>query len=162
MADRMSHVFWLHLLLIIASVVVLDSTLAPRAVSGPPQTPRSSRDGDPVAEQTRAGFPRRISRLAQPFPTAEYRGYYVGGGAAWFGSPPDAFHGENRRNDEGTFGVDYAPWYSNVRLHWFHGRKQQGGEGQYEPDERNNPFTDGLGFGKRSVHKHKLIGIQKH
>ena len=162
MADRTSHFLWLHSLLIATAAALPCCMLAPAALSGPPQTTRSSRESDSVAEHTRAGFPKRISRWAQPFPTAKYRGYYVGGGAASFGSPPDAFHGEHRRHNEGTFGVDYAPWYATVRLHWFHGRKQQGGEGQYEPDEYNNPFADGLGFGKHSVHKHKLIGIHQH
>lgn len=162
MADRIPHFTRLHRSLTVASFLILAFTLASPILAGPPQSTRSSRDRNPDSEQSRAGFPGRISRLAQPFPTARYRGYYVGGGAASFRSPPDAFHGENRRSSEGTFGVDYAPWYSDVRLHWFHGRKQQGGEGQYEPDLNNNPFTDRLGFGKRSVHKQKLIGIQKH
>jgi hypothetical protein len=106
-----------------------------------------------VDDERRAGYPHRIADWARPFPDSNYRGYHVGGGAAFFGRPPDRLHGENRRDHEGTFGVDYMPWYSRVRLHWFHGRNYQGGEGQYEPDEKNNPF---------SIHKRKLVRVQQH
>lgn len=95
----------------------------------------------------RAGNPRCISPLAKCFPDMKYKGYYVGGGAAWYHTRSTAFRGECRRPDEGTFGVDYAPWYSRVQQRWFHGRKQQGGEGQYESDAYNNPLDDHLGFG---------------
>lgn len=117
--------------------------------------PRTSRSSAAVCvdEERRAGYPQSVAAWARPFPDSKYRGYYVGGGAALFGSPPDRMHGEGRRSSEGTFGVDYAPWYSKVGLHWFHGRNQQGGEGQYEPDEKNNPF---------SVHKRKLVRVQQH
>jgi hypothetical protein len=95
----------------------------------------------------RAGNPRGISPLARCFPGSEYKGYSVGGGAAWYGPQATAFRGEGRCVNEGTFGVDYAPWYSRVQTRWFHGCKQQGGEGQYEPDGYNNPLDDHLGFG---------------
>jgi hypothetical protein len=36
--------------------------------------------------------------------------------------------------------MDYAPSYSLVELFWTHGRRYQGGSGQYEPDRRNWPF----------------------
>ncbi|MFM7056605.1 MAG: hypothetical protein ACKO2P_06745 [Planctomycetota bacterium] len=123
------------------------------AVAGDPQ--RASRKPAVACpdDERRAGYPHSIAHWAKPFPGGHYRGYYVGGGAALFDSPPDHIHGENRRRDEGTFGVDYAPWYSTVRLHWFHGRNHQGGEGQYESDEKNNPF---------SVHKRKLVRVQQH
>lgn len=117
--------------------------------------PRHSRKAVVVRrdDERRAGSPHSIAHWARVFPDSHYRGYYVGGGAALFDSPPDRVHGENRRNHEGTFGVDYAPWYSTIRLHWFHGRNHQGGEGQYESDERNNPF---------SIHKRKLVRVQQH
>ncbi|GEM_PF-1874327 len=95
----------------------------------------------------RAGNPMCVAPWARPFPDSKYTGYYTGGGAALYGSPATAFRGEYRCINEGTFGVDYAPWYSRVRTQWFHGRKQQGGEGQYEPDGRNHPMDDHLGFG---------------
>ena len=95
----------------------------------------------------RAGNPRCISPLAKCFPDIKYKGYYVGGGAAWHHTRSTAFRGEGRMSDEGTFGVDYAPWYSRVQQRWLHGRKQQGGEGQYESDAYNNPLDDHLGFG---------------
>jgi hypothetical protein len=148
--------------LLFAALPILSSILSTGAQAAPPSSVHAHGHSGSAAEQQRAGFPRRVAPWAKPFPDGHYRGYYVGGGAACFGSPPDAFHGENRRSSDGTFGVDYMPWYSRVRLHWFHGRKQQGGEGQYESDKHNNPFTDQLGFGPRSVHKHKLIGIHQH
>ena len=95
----------------------------------------------------RAGNPLCISPLARSFPESKYKGYFVGGGAACYGSPTTAFRGECRRLNEGTFGVDYVPWYSRVQTRWFHGRKQQDGEGSYEPDAYNNPLDDHLGFG---------------
>lgn len=96
----------------------------------------------------RAGNSLCISPLARCFPDPKYKGYCVGGGAAWYGTQARAFRGEGRCANEGTFGVDYAPWYSRVQTRWFHGRKQQGGEGQYEPDGYNNPFDDHFGFGR--------------
>ena len=96
----------------------------------------------------RAGNPRCISPLAKCFPDMKYKGFYVGGGAAWYHTKSTAFRGESRMPHEGTFGVDYAPWYSRVQQRWFHGRKQQGGEGQYESDAYNNPLDDHLGFGR--------------
>ena len=95
----------------------------------------------------RAGNPQCVAPWARSFPNSNYQGYYTGGGAALFGDRPTAFRGERRYPGEGTYGVDYAPGYSRVRLRWFHGRKQQGGEGQYEPDGHNNPLDDHLGFG---------------
>lgn len=95
----------------------------------------------------RAGNPMCISPLARRFPDPKYKGYYVGGGAAWHSPQATLFRGECRRSNEGTFGVDYIPWYSRVQTRWFHGRKQQDGEGSYEPDAYNNPLDDHFGFG---------------
>jgi hypothetical protein len=102
----------------------------------------------PENPMERAGNPLCISPLARCFPGPKYKGYSVGGGAAWYGSPATAIRGEGRFVNEGTFGVDYAPWYSRVQMRWFHGRKQQGGEGQYEPDGYNNPLDEHLSFGR--------------
>ncbi len=96
---------------------------------------------------TRAGNPHLISRWARCFPGSTYKGYYVGGGAARRKVAASSFYGEHRYVNEGTFGVDYAPWYSRVTLRWFHGRKYQDGEGHYEPDEYNNPLDNHFGFG---------------
>lgn len=93
------------------------------------------------ADQTRrAGDPFCISKYARDTYGPAYRGYYVGGGAALHGIPATRLRGEPRYLQEGTFGVDYDPPWSRVMLWWFHGRRHQGGEGQYEPDEKNNPF----------------------
>ena len=59
-------------------------------------------------------------------------GYYVGGGVPVLG--------QGRYVGEGTWGWDYVPWYSDVRLLWTHGRRYQDGGGQYESDRRNNPL----------------------
>lgn len=101
----------------------------------------------------RPADPRSAAPPARGVFRSHYRGYYVGGGAVFSGSSANCLQGEPRRSDEGTFGMDYAPWYSSVDLHWFHGRRHQGGEGQYESDGKNNPF---------SVHKRKLVRVQQH
>ena len=82
----------------------------------------------------RAGNPHCVAPWACQTYGPRYCGYYVGGGAP--------VHGEGRCPDEGTWGLDYAPWYSRVRLNWWHGR-YQGGEGQYEPDAPNHPLRNG-------------------
>ncbi len=83
----------------------------------------------PWRRLVRAGKPHWISRWARPSNEPGDCGYYVGGGAA--------FHGEPAFCHEGTWGWDYTPWYSRVKLGWWHGRRHQGGTGQYEPDRRN-------------------------
>lgn len=79
----------------------------------------------------RAGNPHCVAPWARCTYGSDYCGYYVGGGAP--------FHGESRCPDEGTFGMDYKPWFSRVRLDWWHGR-YQGGQGQYEPNALVRPF----------------------
>lgn len=85
----------------------------------------------------RAGNPQCYAPWASCEDDRHYTGYYVGGGAAFGGDARIC-----RR--EGTWGWDYAPWWSKVRLRWFHGRRYQAGEGQYQPDlERvSNPLND--------------------
>lgn len=103
----------------------------------------------------RAGNPQCLAQVTESFPSEMYQGYYTGGGAAFSGTRATLCRGENRFCDEGTFGVDYVSPLSRVRLHWFHGRKFQAGEGQYEADRRNNPFANLAGFGRfRSTDKH--------
>lgn len=86
-------------------------------------------------EQLRAGCPRMIAPWARPFPDSSYKGYYIGGGAPLTGRVPSLFRGAGRYPDEGTFGVDYVPWRSKVQLRWYHGRRLQGGEGQYATEK---------------------------
>jgi hypothetical protein len=83
----------------------------------------------------------RLERAGQPFCTAPWAscgdsrhdwGYYVGGGAKK--------KGDGRYWHEGTWGYDHhLPPVKNP-LGWYHGRRAQGGEGQYEPDEKNRPL----------------------
>ncbi len=89
----------------------------------------------------RAGHPDCIHKFARCSYNRRYAGYQVGGGAALYGPYPTALRGEQRYMHEGTFGVDYDPPWSRVRLQWFHGRRYQDGQGQYEPDDHNNPFS---------------------
>lgn len=82
----------------------------------------------------RTGCPNSIAPWTRCPDDRRYVGYYVGGGAA--------FGGEPRYCDEGTWGWDYALPWTRVKLGWFHGRRHQGGEGQYNPDRNNNPADD--------------------
>lgn len=87
----------------------------------------------------RAGCPQQIARHAQVGYRKGYVVYYVGGGA---GAPK----GEPRTCEEGTFGVDYKPivpgFRNTVALGWWHGRRWQGGTGQYEPNTAVAPFPN--------------------
>lgn len=94
-----------------------------------------------VDEKTAAGQLERSGcpHLTAPWAVCQnqrrYDGYYVGGGAATGGD-------ERVYDREGTWGWDYTPWWSRVRLKWFHGRRFQAGEGQYNPDVRTDPLDD--------------------
>ncbi len=85
----------------------------------------------------RAGCPHEIATYARPGYGRRYVAYYVGGGAR-------APKGEARRVDEGTFGVDYSPICPEMRrsvvLGWWHGKRRQGGYGEYEPNSPVSPF----------------------
>lgn len=87
----------------------------------------------------RAGCPNQIARHARVGYGKDYVVYYVGGGAR---SPK----GEARYVEEGTFGVDYRPivpgFRNTVALGWWHGRRWQGGGGQYEPYVPVSPFPN--------------------
>jgi len=87
----------------------------------------------------RAGCPHQIARYARVGYGSSYVAYYVGGGAR-------ASKGEARYCDEGTFGVDYMPivpgFRRSVVLGWWHGKRQQGGYGQYEPNAPVAPFPN--------------------
>lgn len=85
----------------------------------------------------RAGNPQCYAPWATCEDDRHYDGYYVGGGAV--------FGGDRRIcRREGTWGWDYTPWWSKVRLGWFHGRRNQAGEGQYSPDKErvSSPLND--------------------
>jgi hypothetical protein len=83
----------------------------------------------------RTGCPQQTAPWAVCQDESKYSGYYVGGGAA-FGGEPRVY------NREGTWGWDYSPWWSTIRLNWFHGRRFQAGEGQYNPDTNSDPLDD--------------------
>lgn len=90
-------------------------------------------DGD--EQLRRAGNPHCHAPWAA-YPKERHNvGYYVGGGAV--------FGGDRACVREGTWGWDYKlfPW-TKVKLGWFHGRRYQGGEGQYSPDSKNEPLDD--------------------
>ncbi len=76
----------------------------------------------------RAGQPEAIHRWAKPTDSPHYCYGYVGGGAPWGGQP--------RMLSEGTWGKDYCGHYLPHRVwqNWYHGRRAQGGIGQYETD----------------------------
>lgn len=88
-----------------------------------------------AAQLQRAGNPHCYAPWARCQDDRRYVGYYVGGGAA--------FGGDRRCPHEGTWGWDYRlnPWVK-VKLGWFHRRRYQGGEGQYNPDTKNDPLYD--------------------
>ena len=97
---------------------------------------RKYEDEKTTAEHlVRTGCPHTTAPWAVCQDESKYGGYYIGGGAATGGDP-------RVYNREGTWGWDYTPWWSKVRLNWFHGRRFQAGEGQYNPDVNNDPLDD--------------------
>jgi hypothetical protein len=76
----------------------------------------------------RAGFPSCIGRFALPSISSHHRVGYVGGGTA--------IGGERRTVEEGTFGLDYSGiWFPRKTwMLWSHGKRHQGGAGQYQTD----------------------------
>jgi hypothetical protein len=83
----------------------------------------------PCESHVRAGYPQVVSNYALPSDTPNYRGYYVGGGAAVCGQPRSA--------EEGTWGWDYGGLLPKcVVLQWWHGGHAQGGGGAYATDHR--------------------------
>jgi hypothetical protein len=89
-----------------------------------------ARGDDPLLDidSCRSGYVLPIARWAKPSNTPAYVGYYVGGGAPCLGDP--------RCLTEGTWGWDYSGclFSRRVMLHWFHGRRYQGGIGSYATD----------------------------
>jgi hypothetical protein len=131
-----------------AFLLVVGTVLQPHAsaqepdgmVVDAPQETEGWWPGSSAARLRRAGCPNSIAPWARFTYGRRYCGYFVGGGAALYGKRPSLLRGEPRFSHEGTWGVDYNPWYSRVRLQWFHGRRRQDGEGTYEPDHWNNPL----------------------
>ena len=82
----------------------------------------------PHADRERAGYPDEVADCAAPSDTGSYVGYQVGGGAPRKGEGPHV--------EDGTWGWDYEGWCwpSKVVLGWWHGLRDQGGEGAYETD----------------------------
>ena len=105
---------------------LLTTTASGQDLGTPPQPQALSGDFH------RAGNPQCIARFAAPSREKHQGSYYVGGSRA--------IGGQGRYATEGTWGSDYAPWYSRVSLNWTHGRRYQDGGGQYEPDRRNQPL----------------------
>jgi hypothetical protein len=91
----------------------------------------------PAQQFSRAGHPECIAPWARPSRECLDQGYYVGGGAAVLG--------DSRGPQEGTWGWDYAERYTKVRLDWWHGRRYQGGTGQFQPNRLKHPLRNTLG-----------------
>lgn len=92
-----------------------QSTATPAAVK-PAVCPRNCKH----CNANRAGRPRAIAGWAKCFPGSDYAGYYVGGSAPLRAKQATWLRGERRRFEEGTFGLDYTPFFSRVRLQWRH------------------------------------------
>lgn len=88
----------------------------------------------PECRMERAGCPNTVAPWARHTYDGTYKGYHVGGS--------QACGGERRCFTEGTWGVDYAPWYSRVALRWRHGHDATGYYGQYEPDGKVCPVPE--------------------
>ncbi|QDT36409.1 hypothetical protein [Stratiformator vulcanicus] len=88
----------------------------------------------PLCRLRNTGYPNRLFPWADCTYDEKYSGYYVGGG--------DSKGNGCRYRNEGTFGVDYDPWYSRVSLGWLHGRRLQNGYGVYEADHKVRAFPE--------------------
>lgn len=113
-----------------------NSSTAHRAPVVSPQQYVPPADRSSPHDHAVKGWPQDIAPWARFTYGPKYEGYHVGGGKVptLFGS------GRPVLQDEGTFGVDFNPWYMRVAL-WRGGPKWfQGGTGQYDPDRKNWPF----------------------
>lgn len=101
--------------------------------------PTRSALGQTEDDLIRAGCPHQIANHARVGYGRKYTVYYVGGGARMS-------RGDLRQFHEGTFGVDYKPivpgFRNGVILGWWHGRRLQGGAGQYEPNALVTPLPN--------------------
>jgi len=108
------------------SIAILFIFIASGRCAEDTSTLRAETSGE---SNVRAGCPRVVSRYARPSDTPNYRGYYVGGGAAVHGQPGSA--------DEGTWGWDYGGVFPKwVALEWWHGAHKPGGSGAYATDHK--------------------------
>jgi hypothetical protein len=75
-----------------------------------------------------AGYPLEVGMAMESY-NEHYSGSYVGGGSL--------FGHHVRCSDAGTWGWDYTPFRpmsSRIFLSWSHGRRYQGGTGNYKTD----------------------------
>ena len=114
------------------------------------------RDQCPENRYERAGYPHCVAPWAKFSYGPKYKSYYVGGSQAPC-RPTPAVCKHPRCIHEGTWGTDYAPWYSKVQLLWTHGQLYQDGGGQYEPDHRNYPFKIRFAGPHHEHHPHKHV-----
>ncbi len=100
----------------------------PHACDDPSAPPRGTVTHQRHKPAHRCNDERHVAPHARRPYNQGWCGYYVGGGASW--------GGETRHVDEGTWGWDYlgSPFRRRVALHWWHGRKPQGGSGAYKTD----------------------------
>lgn len=111
-----------------------------------PPDPRKQRPYTNAEKHHKHGHPTVLSPFADFSNKPNYWGYYVGGGNphkrnSWLGNGPEPRYVQC----EGTWGWDYVPPWSRVRLGWWHGRAFQDGEGQYQADGIVNPLQPTFG-----------------
>ena len=92
----------------------------------PPFTPAQQR-------MCRAGCANQIAPWARYTYNERYWGQYLGGSVPVCGG--------ERCVHEGTWGVNYSPRYSKIRLNWSQGARHQDGGGQYQPDGKVSPIS---------------------
>jgi hypothetical protein len=108
-------------------------TLSPEEANTPQQQALlQALGGDPYGHRASdyhlSGCPITVRPRAIPSNTRHYGGYWVGGSLPIFGDDPTL--------EEGTFGWDYfgVLFTKRVDLRFSHGRRYQGGSGQYKTD----------------------------
>ncbi len=106
--------------------------------------------GVPWGRHAQSGYGLWVAPWAVPTGGPDYKSYYVGGSKLPWRWARKA-RPEPRFPWEGTWGTDYVPALTRVELWWTHGRLDQDGGGQYEPDHRNRPF--GLKYGKEAAER---------
>lgn len=135
--------------------LVAAAAISAVVVAAGKQDARPCECGDPICDgcvaepppdrHAQSGYGLCVAPWATLTYGPKYKSYYVGGSArprAW--DPRVA--PEPRFPWEGTWGTDYVPALTGAELWWTHGRLDQDGGGQYEPDRKNLPLF--LRFGK--------------
>lgn len=123
----------------------------PCSPKGRAMAEKTPRDQPGEDRHARSGCGLTVASWARWTYDHKYKSYYVGGSQAPLHHTPRVCQ-HPRTLDEGTWGTDYAPWYSKVRLNWTHGQLYQDGGGHYEPDHKSFPF--GLKFGPPRERRH--------